>query len=260
MRVLVEHEGPLTTVTLNRPDKLNGLDLALFQALDEAGASLKGRRETRVVLLRGAGPAFCAGLDFPSFMAGGPEARDALINERRGPGNLVQRVCWVWRELEVPVIAAVHGHCYGGGLQIAMGADLRVGHPDTRMSVMEIKWGIIPDMGFTRTLMGTVRSDVLAELTWTGRVVSGTEAQALGLLTYVDPDPLAKARSIAEAIAGRSPDAVRAAKAMMRQAPDLSTAEAFALETELQVPLLGSPNQMEAVMANLQKRPPRFQD
>jgi enoyl-CoA hydratase/carnithine racemase len=256
--VLVEHDGHVSRVTLNRPDKLNALNLALFEGLVEAGEQLQARPETRAVVLSGAGRSFCAGLDFPAFMAGGPAVQQKLIADRTGPANLAQRAAWIWRELDVPVIVAIVGHCFGGGMQIAMGGDVRIGHADASLSVMELRWGIIPDMAFTRTLMNTVRPDVLAELTYTAKRVSGAEGVALGLLTRLAEDPMAEAVALAQAIAARSPDAVRAAKRMMRDAPALDTAGAFRLETELQVPLLGSPNQMEAVMANMQKRPPKF--
>lgn len=260
MSVLVEHDGHISRVTLNRPDKLNALNLELFEALVEAGEQLQARPETRAVVLSGAGRSFCAGLDFAAFMAGGPAVQQKLIADRTGPANLAQRAAWVWRELDVPVIVAIVGHCLGGGMQIAMGGDVRIGHKDATLSVMELRWGIIPDMGFTRTLMNAVRPDVLAELTYTARRVTGSEGVALGLLTRLAEDPMTEAVALAQTIAARSPHAVRAAKRMMRDAPGLDTAAAFRLETELQVPLLGSPNQMEAVMANMQKRAPNFTD
>lgn len=209
-------------------------------------------------MLAGEGAAFCAGLDFQSFMTT-PNAPQILL-EREGVANLAQEVGWVWRELPVPVIAAIHGPCFGGGLQIALGADIRLAHPEARLSVMEIRWGLIPDMGITQTLLPLVRPDVARELTYTGRRVSGTEALALGLVTRVVDDPQAEAKALADTIATKSPHAIRAAKALFERAPALGVAEGLALETELQLPLLGSKNQLEAVQANMQKRAPVFDD
>ena len=206
---------------------------------------LRNAPPLRAVVLAGEGPAFCAGLDFQSFMAT-PDAFQGLL-DRKGPTNVAQEVGWVWRELPVPVIAAIHGPCFGGGLQIALGADIRLAHPEAQLSVMEIRWGLIPDMGITQTLLPLVRPDVAKELTFTGRRVSGTEALELGLVTRVVEDPQAEAKALADTIATKSPHAIRAAKALFDRSPGLSVGESFALETELQLPLLGSKNQLEAI-------------
>jgi len=257
-RVLVEVVDHIAHVRLNRPDKLNALDLPMFEAINAAGDRVAADPSVRAVVLSGEGRSFCSGLDFLSFVQSGQEGQDRLLGERVGPANLAQRVAWVWRELDVPVIAALHGHVYGGGLQIAMGADIRIATAEARLSVLEIKWGLIPDMGFTRTLMGTVRPDVLAEMTFTGAPMSGEAAVAAGLVTRLAEDPLAEALDLAKVIASKNPDAIRANKRMIREAPALSTAEAFELESALQIGVLGKPNQLEAVAANLQKRQPVF--
>ncbi len=257
-RVRVDRDGAVATVWMTRGEKRNGLDLPMFEQLVAAGRELTTDTGLRAVVLAGEGPAFCAGLDFQAFMAT-PNVGQKLL-EREGATNLAQAVGWVWRELPVPVIAAIHGPCFGGGLQIALGADIRLAHPEAQLSVMEIRWGLIPDMGITQTLLPLVRPDVAKELTFTGRRVSGTEALALGLVTRVTDDPQAEAQALAETIASKSPHAIRAAKALYDQAPGLSPAESFALETELQLPLLGSKNQLEAVQANMQKRDPVFED
>lgn len=257
-RVRVDRDGAGATVWLTRAEKRNGLDIAMFEQLVAAGRSLAEDRTLRAVVLAGEGAAFCAGLDFQSFMTT-PNAPQILL-EREGVANLAQEVGWVWRELPVPVIAAIHGPCFGGGLQIALGADIRLAHPEARLSVMEIRWGLIPDMGITQTLLPLVRPDVARELTYTGRRVSGTEALALGLVTRVVDDPQAEAKALADTIATKSPHAIRAAKALFERAPALGVAEGLALETELQLPLLGSKNQLEAVQANMQKRAPVFDD
>jgi enoyl-CoA hydratase/carnithine racemase len=210
--------------------------------------------------LHGQGKAFCAGLDFASFL-GSPDRMHKLLSRGEdSPANLAQRAAWIWQEIRVPVIAAVHGVALGGGLQIALGADLRYVTPDAQLSVMEIKWGLIPDMSITQTLPRLVPNDVAKELTFTGRIVSGTEAVELGLATKVSDDPLADALETARLIATKSPHAIRAAKALLRDAPGMSRADALKLETALQVSLLGSPNQMEAVQANMEKREPSFKD
>lgn len=264
-RVLVVREGrdgrdgAVAHVRMNRGDKRNGLDAAMITGLIAAGEKIAADPSVRAVVLSGDGVAFCAGLDFKSFMAAGPKAMRALI-ERNGVANIAQRCAWIWQEVPVPVIAAVHGACFGGGLQIALGADIRYATPDAELSVMEMKWGLIPDMSITKTAPRSVRLDVLKELTFTGRVVSGTEALALGLVTRVCGDPLAEALATARVIATKNPHAIRSAKRMLNEAPELPVAEAFALETALQVEILGSKNQLEAVRANFTKTAPQFRD
>jgi len=259
-RVIVERDGSVAHVKLNRADKRNGLDLAMFEAIIAAGEALAEDRAVRAVVLSGEGKAFCAGLDFKSFMAS-PDVSQKLLSRPAGKAaNVAQQVAWVWREVPVPVIAAVHGQAFGGGLQIALGADLRYVRPDAQLSVMEIRWGLIPDMGISKTLLPLVRADVARELTWTGRVVSGEEAVALGLCTRVSDDPLAEALETARAIASKNPHAIRGAKRLFDAAPLLDAGAALRLETAIQLPILGSPNQMEAVAANFAKRAPEFSD
>ncbi|HEY8429150.1 MAG TPA: crotonase/enoyl-CoA hydratase family protein, partial [Sandaracinaceae bacterium] len=211
-------------------------------------------------VLSGEGKAFCAGLDFTAFVSSAESAPKLLAGRGESPANLAQRAAWIWREVPVPVIAAIHGVAFGGGLQIALGADLRYVHPEAQLSVMEIKWGLVPDMGASKTLLDLVPLDVAKELTFTGRIVSGTEAVRLGLATRASDDPVAAALETARAIAEKSPHAIRAAKRLLEAAPRLGVREAFELETELQLSLLGSPNQLEAVQANFEKRAPRFRD
>ena len=264
-RVVVSNEGGIAEVRLNRPEKLNALDGAMFQALVEAGRSLARDRKLRAVVLSGEGRAFCAGLDFASFagMAGGAAGSGPGLLARddpESPANFAQRAAWVWTEVPVPVIAAVHGVAFGGGLQIALGADLRLVAADARLSVMEVKWGLVPDMSGTQTLRRLVRLDVAKELTFTGRVVSGEEAVALGLATRVAGDPRAEALALAREIAEKSPDAVRAGKRLLDASGVVDVSEGLRLEEALQRSLIGRPNQVEAVRANLERRPPRFVD
>lgn len=259
-RVSVEREGAVAHVRMTRGDKRNGLDLDMFEALAEAGRTLCNDTTLRAVTLSGEGPAFCAGLDWKSFMSTSGASKRLLDRPADRPGNLAQEIAWVWQEVPVPVIAALHGPCYGGGLQLAMGADIRLAGRDTKLSIMEIEYGLIPDMGITRTLFPVLRLDVLKELMFTGRVLEVEEARALGLVTRVVDDPLAEAKALAATIAQKSPHAIRLGKRLVNELELTAVREAFELETELQMKLLGSPNQMEAAMAKMQKRAPSFRD
>lgn len=264
-RVSVEIVDGVADVRLSRPEKLNALDLAMFEGLRRAGLELADNRSVRAVVLSGEGRAFSAGLDFASFQAvagdgEGGGAPDIVTRDESSPANAAQQAAWVWRDLPVPVIAAVHGVAFGGGLQVALGADIRFVAPDARLSVMEVKWGLIPDMSGTQTLRHLVRQDVVKELTYTGRVLSGTEAVELGLATHVSDDPRAAALELAREIAAKSPDAVRAAKQLLNDAPFVDLRQGLAAEARLQGTLIGRPNQVEAVRANLAKREPAFDD
>lgn len=258
-RVTVQIDGGVADVRLNRPDKLNGLDRGLFEGLIETGKRLSADPSVRAVVLSGEGKAFCAGLDFVSFMGGGNQPGGSLLAAQADSiANTAQRAAWIWTEVPVPVIAAVHGVAFGGGLQIALAADIRIVAPDARLSMMEIKWGLIPDMSGTQTWRHLVRLDIAKELTFTGRIVQGPEAVQLGLATRVGENPLDEALALAREIASKSPDAIRAGKRLLNAAW-LSTNEAgLKLEEELQRKLLGSPNQIEAVQANFEKREPRW--
>ena len=263
-RVTLVMENGVADVRLNRPDKLNALDQAMFEALVETGRALSTDRALRAVVLSGEGRSFCAGLDFASFMAMAGRENTAgpslLTRTDDSPANFAQRAAWVWTEIPVPVIAAVHGVAFGGGLQIALAADIRIAAPDAQLSVMEIKWGLIPDMSGTQTLRRLVRLDVAKDLTFTGRVVSGSEAAELGLVTRVADVPRAAALAMARAIAEKSPDAIRAGKRLLDQSVRLSVEDGLHLEERTQLNLIGSANQLEAVQANMQKRAPDFRD
>lgn len=254
-RVSIEINDGIADVCLDRADKHNAIDREMFDAVAAAIDTIAANDSVRAVVLRGAGRSFCAGLDVQSFAAG-PEAIGELLE--RGPDglNLVQRVCLGWQRLPVPVIAALHGKTYGGGLQIALGADIRILAPDTELSVMEIRWGIIPDMGITQTLRTLVSLDVAKELTFTGRTIDAGEAVRLGLGAGIAEDPHAAALDVAREICGRSPDAVRAAKQLYNEAWHADAQTGLELEEALQRKLLFSPNQIEAVQANFENRPP----
>lgn len=263
-RVTVTVTDGVADVRLARAEKRNALDPAMFEALVSTGERLKSDPSVRVIVLSGEGPDFCAGLDFGSFQAmrsGERLSASAQLPETDGPAQATgQRAAYVWAEQPVPVIAAVTGNALGGGLQIALGADIRIVAPDARMSVLEIKWGLIPDMTGSQLLPELVGRDVAKELTLTGRMVSGTEAVAIGLATRAADDALAAALELAAQIAGRSPHAVRAAKRLLDQAGRVDLATGFAAEqTEIRA-LIGSPNQVEAVTAAFEKRAPKFEE
>jgi enoyl-CoA hydratase/carnithine racemase len=250
-------EGGIADVRLIRTDKMNALDGAMFEGIVEAIKTLETTAGLRVVVLSGEGKAFCAGLDMAS-MAGG--SGNDLAARVHGDANTPQYVAWGWRKLPVPVIAAVHGVAFGGGFQIMSGADIRIAHPDTRCAIMELKWGLVPDMaGFPlwRTL---VRDDVLRELTYTNREFSGAEAHALGFVSHLSDDPFAKAMELAKLIAAKNPHAIRGAKTLCNAVSFMSDADLLRLETEEQLKVIRKPNQIEAVMANMEKRAPVFVD
>ena len=252
-------------VRLNRPDKYNALSPAMFDAITDAGESLLDDKSVRAVVISGNGRGFCAGLDFSGFrsMAGDTDGSTGEARRKstgRTPGNAAQQPGMVWKKLPVPVIAAIHGVAYGGGFQIAMGADIRIATADARFSVMEIKWGLIPDCSLTQTLRDLVRLDIAKELTFTARRIGGEEAVGIGLATHCVDDPLAAATELAEEIATKSPSAVRAAKKLLTRAYSADPIEGLKLEEGIQRTLLGSANQMEAVKANMEKRIPEFED
>lgn len=260
-RVQVSIDQHIAHVRLNRPDKRNGLDLPMFEALAAAGYRLAHQSGVRAVVLSGNGSVFCAGLDWGSFLAHGGNTSERLLERPDGRrDNLAQRVSRTWAEMPVPVIAALHGVAFGGGLQIALGADIRYAHPATQLSVMEIRYGLIPDMGLSTLLPRLVRDDVAKELTFTGRRVSGEEAARIGLVTRACEDPLDAALDTARMIAAQAPRAVRTAKRLLDESRGLSVAAALRLETELQRTLLAGSEQMEAVMAVMEKRPAVFED
>ena len=262
-RVLVSVVDGVADVRLNRPEKLNALDSAMFKALVDAGESLKDRSDVRAVVLSGEGRSFCAGLDFSSFQAMGTSKEDKnepdAVDHLEGRiTHLGQQAAWVWQELQVPVIGAISGHALGVGFQIAMGPDIRLVHPETKMSVLEIRWGLVPDMGASVLLPPLVGLDVAKELYFTGRMISGTEAAELGVATRVSDDPHTEALDLAKEIAEKNPEAIRRMKTILNGLGERSTAERFAAEREHIGALIGSPNQVEAVSAFFEKRTPRF--
>lgn len=256
MRVTTMIADGIADVRLTRGDKMNAIDPAMFDALIDTIETLR-TSPVRCVILSGEGRAFCAGLDMAS-MAAGAAGLD-LTARTHGIANRVQQVAWGWRTLPMPVIAAVHGLALGGGLQIMAGADVRIAAPDTRFAILEAKWGLVADMaGFA--LWRDVRGDVLRELAFTAREFDAVEARRVGFVTRIADHPVDTAMEIARGIAGRSPDAVRAAKRLANLADDADAATILAAESAEQIALLGSVNQIEAVRAGMERRAPNFAD
>lgn len=249
--VQIHHEGAIARVTLQRASKHNGMNLAMIEGLLDAVETLKQDRQIRAVILHGDGPSFCAGLDIQSVMGKPALAAKAALSLLKPSANRFQRVNLGWRELSVPVIAAIHGNCFGAGLQLALGADIRLAEPDAQLSVMEAKWGLVPDMGGTVLLREVVAKDVALDLTFSGRIISGEEAHALGLITRLETDPLGAARALAEEIAARSPDATAGAKHLFHEAWGADEATALAAERRWQLRMLRSKNQRIATKRNL---------
>ena len=258
--VTIDIQNHVADVRLNRPDKMNALSGAMFEAISTTARELARDKGIRAVVLSGEGRAFCAGLDLANF------TDPQFTEEPFGPGrggvwpNYYQAPAYLWKEIPVPVICALHGVAFGGGFQIAMGADIRIAHPAAKLSLMEIKWGLIPDMSGSQTLRDLVRLDVAKELAFTGRVVEAPEARELGLVTSLEDNPHQAAMAMAQAIAGRNPDAVSATKFLMDNSRHGDSHAGLRLEEMLQRRILGSANQVEAVTSGMEGRPGNFQE
>lgn len=242
-KVSLEIKDQMAWVTLNRPEKHNALDADVFSGLIAASKKIKKDRNIRGVILQGNGPSFCSGLDIPSFMKKGPISLAKLILKwPLRKTNLAQEIAWVWRELPIPVIAVVHGKCYGGGFQIMMAADFRIASPHAEFSIMESKWGMIPDMSGMVTFPEVAKIDTLKELSMTARLFSSEEALNYGLVSKVSNDPLKEALRLFEEIKQRSPDAVSATKKVYQNTWTVSKRKALRLETWYQIRLIGKKN------------------
>ena len=260
-RLQISIDDHVAEVLLNRPDKHNAVDMQMFDEFAAAADRLAAEPSVRAVVLSGAGDNFCAGIDVNIFSEPGDVIDPASMAPQGGSlANRFQRAAFAWREIPVPVICAMRGVAFGAGAQIALGADLRYAAPDAKLSIMEIRWGLIPDLAISVTASGLVREDRLRELAYTGRVVDVREALEFGLVTAVHDDPLQAARDTARLIAGRSPDAIRAMKKLFNARRDLDAAKSLELEAGLQSRVIGRPNQLEAVRANIEGREPDFND
>ncbi len=261
-RVNINIENHIAAVQLNRPDKMNALDIPMFNAIIAAGEKVKEDASVRCVVLHGAGKAFCAGLDLSNFdMDPNSEINATPLPKRTfGIANKWQQVAWTWRTCPVPVIVAAHGVVFGGGLQIMSGADIKFVKADTKLSIMEMKWGLIPDMAGTQLWRHTVRDDVLRELTYTNRVFSGTQAVAYGFASHVADDPFEEAMALANEIATKSPSAIVKAKKVFNAAPYLNPEDGLMMESLEQEEIIRQHNQIEAVFSSMQKRPANYKD
>ncbi|MCW1383163.1 crotonase/enoyl-CoA hydratase family protein [Novosphingobium sp. KCTC 2891] len=262
-RVSITIEGGVADVRLTRADKRNAFDDAMFEGINAAIAAVAADNAVRVVVVSGDGPCFSAGLDLTSFgkmVSGEFKGGSAIVDLPRSKtgANRGQQVSYGWRDLPVPVIAAVHGVALGAGFQLALGADFRFVAPDAKMSAFEMNWGLIPDMGAFPILRELVRADVARDLVYSARIVEGEEALAIGLASRVCADPRAEALAYAREIAGKNPDAIRAAKRIFNMGADSSTAELLMAESREMGALIGSPNQSEAVKARLEKREAQY--
>lgn len=262
-RVTVSIKDHIADVKLNRADKMNALDDAMFLALIETGISLAKDASVRCVVLSGEGKAFCAGLDLSNFKM--PDADDSVTNQTLaertyGNANKFQKCVMVWHDMPVPVIAAVHGVSLGGGVQIMMGADIRYIAPDTKCSIMEMKWGLVPDLGGTQLWRHNVRRDILKELTYTNRMFSGEDAVHYGFATHTSTNPYEDAMKLAQEIASKSPTAIVKAKQLLNEAPYLSMDEGLMNESRIQDEIMGNKNQLESVFSQMQKREAQFED
>jgi len=261
-RVKISINNHVADVRLNRPEKMNALDEDMFKAIVEAGEIVENNPTVRCVVLSGEGKCFCAGMDTANFS---PDNKGGIFDEpipsrTHGVANIFQKVAWIWREIPVPVIAAVHGVAIGGGLNIMSGADIKFITADAKLSIMELKWGLIPDMAGSQLWRHTVREDIIRELMYTHRIFSGEDAVKYGFATHVSETPYQDAMKLAAEIVSKNPTAVVKAKKMINEAPYLSAADGLLMESVEQAEIIRTKNQIEAVMAAMQKRPADFDD
>jgi enoyl-CoA hydratase/carnithine racemase len=262
--VTISIENHVADVRFNRPEKYNALSLDMIAAMENAINKLAKESAVRAVVVSGEGKGFCAGLDFEIFAAMQSKEGNKIINltdryENRIT-NIFQHIAYGWKQLPMPVIAAIHGVALGGGCQIALGADIRFCTPDAKFSIMEMKWGLIPDMSASQTIRDLVSIDVAKELIFTGKIIKGEEAARLKLVTRVCEKPHEEAMILAKEIASKNPEAIRAAKKLLNKVWHGDSARGLLMESELEMTLIGTPNQLEAVSANLEKRTPTFKD
>ena len=234
--VKLEKSNGIATVTLNRPDKRNAMSFALLKELVRIANLIKKDRSIRCVILTGEAQVFSAGIDLTDL--NNPKNTAYAAWELIKPGqSLFQKAFLVWQELPVPVIAAIEGFCFGAGMQLALAADIRIAHPSTQMSIMESRWGLVPDMGLTRSIKGIIGLDLAKELTLTARIFDARYAKNIGLVTHLDESPLTQAQALAAEMLNRSPDALAAVKRVL-DAMEHSPNKSLRLEKIWQLKLL----------------------
>lgn len=263
--VTISIENHIADVRLNRPDKLNALSQDMFDAINTMIDRLADESSVRVVVLSGTGKGFCAGLDTslfasPELTASDKDGTSLVVRRKNSISNWAQHICYGWKQLPMPVIAVIHGACIGGGCQLSLGADFRFATPDAKLSIREMYWGLIPDMSVSQTIRDLMPIDKAKELIYTAKIISGEEAGRINLVTRVCDDPMAEAMELAGEIAGKSPHAIRAAKQLLNDAWHGDSADGLLLESALESSLIGRPNNVEAVMANMEQRAPHFSD
>ena len=258
--ILVERQGPIAVVKLNRPDKYNAMSIEMFDSLINASEELATDSTVRAIVMTGEGKVFCSGMDVANFNPDSPITVNPLGERTHGICNKWQKAIWTWRENPVPVIAAVKGLAYGGGLQLMMAADIKYVHPETRFSIMEMKWGIIPDLAGTQLMRHNIREDIYKEYTYTNKIFTAEEAVQHGFATHMSGYPLQAAMELANKIASKNPEAIIKAKTVINAANYGSAEEGLRAESERQQDIMMKPNQLEAVFANMQKRVPTFKD
>jgi enoyl-CoA hydratase/carnithine racemase len=258
--VKYEQKGAVAIVTLNRPDKYNAMSLEMFDQLIVTSEKIAKDRTVRAVVLTGEGKVFCSGMDIANFNPDSDLTATSIQKRTHGICNKWQKAIWTWWECPVPVIAAVKGLSYGAGLQLTMAADIKYVHPETRFSILEMKWGLIPDLSGTQLMRGNVREDIFKELTFTNRIFSAEEAVQYGFATHVSGYPMKAAMEIANKIATKNPAAIIKAKTLINSAKYVSAKEGLQAESDLQQEIMMKPDQLEAVYANMQKRSPLFND
>jgi enoyl-CoA hydratase/carnithine racemase len=261
-------QNHIAHVQLNRPEAHNAIDGPIMNGLREFAREMKSPGEVRVIVLSGNGKSFCAGLDMSNFaqMSSGELSgeSDSVVQAMQdlspAGANQAQQVGWLWQEVPIPVIAAVQGAALGGGLNLALGADIRIVHPAAKLGFVEITWGLLPDMSASQSLRRLVPLDRMKELVLTGRRFSGEDALRYGLATEVSETPRDDALALAATIAGRNPDAVRAGKEILNNSALVDVATGLAQEARATRTLLGSENQLEAISAYFERREPVFRD
>jgi len=259
--IKLEIKNKIATITLNRPQKKNALTLEMLVTLSTIGDNLKNETSLKCIIIKGSAGTFSSGIDITSFasLASDKQLLNSIMAPLDGVSyNQIQKSCLIWQEISIPVVAVLEGPVFGAGLQLALGADIRIAGDNTVLSIMETKWGLIPDMGITQTLPKLISYDQALYATLTSNLITATEAKSLGLVTICSKNPYDESTKWVKGISARSPEAIVSTKTLYKKAWSEKTTENVRLEALLQTKLIGSPNQMEAVLANIENRTPNF--